>query len=82
MKGVDDMAFDYSRLDGRITEVCKTRAAFAAAMGTSEHTISNKMNGKIKGGWTQPEIDKACQVLGIAHADIPSYFFVRQVQFD
>lgn len=76
------MAFDYSKLDGKITEIYKTRGAFAAAMGTSEHTISKKMNGKIRGGWTQPEIDKACQVLGIAHSDIPSYFFVRKVQAD
>lgn len=76
------MAFDYSKLDGRITEICKTRGNFAVAMGTSEHTISAKMNGKIKGGWTQPEIDKACKVLGIDHAEIPSYFFVRQVQSD
>lgn len=73
------MAFDYSKLDGKITEICKTRGNFAAAMGISEHTISAKMNGKIKSGWTQSEIDKACQVLSIAHADIPSYFFVKKV---
>lgn len=36
------MAFDYSKLDGKITEICKTRGNFAAAMGISEHTISAK----------------------------------------
>lgn len=36
------MAFDYSKLDGKITGICKTRGNFAAAMGISEHTISAK----------------------------------------
>lgn len=74
------MSFDYTRLDGRITEKFGTRRAFAEAMGTSEHTVSVKMKGKV--GWTQREMDRVCDLLQIPHADIPSYFFVRKVQSD
>lgn len=72
------MNFDYSKLDGRITEKFGSRRAFGEAMQISEHTISVKMNGKI--GWTQREMDRACDLLEIPHADIPSYFFSREVQ--
>ena len=72
------MPYDYSKLDGLITEKCKTRAAFAEKMQLSERTISLKMNGKIS--WTQKEIGRACEVLGIKSKDIPSYFFKLEVQ--
>ena len=41
------MAFDYSRLKGRIVEVYGTNAAFSKDMGWSERTMSLKMNGKV-----------------------------------
>ena len=74
------MKYEYSKLDGRITEMFGTRKAFAEAVMISEHTISGKMTGKI--GWTQEQINKVCEVLQIPHEDIPSYFFSHLVQGD
>lgn len=74
------MAYDYSKLDGLITEKCKTRAAFAEAIGRSERSISLKMNGKVE--WSQNEIAKACEVLGIKPDEISAYFFNLKVQHD
>ena len=72
------MSFDYSKLDGRITEKFGTRYRFADAMGISEHTISKRMNGKLQ--WKDQEIHKACVVLDIPFEEIPIYFFVVNVQ--
>ena len=71
------MAFDYSKLDGKITERFGTRYAFAHAMGFSERTMSLKMSGQVS--WKQTEMAKACELLGIRKKDIPSYFFAVQV---
>lgn len=72
------MPYDYSKLDGLITQKCRTRSAFAKEIGLSEHSVSVKMNGKR--GWSQKEISRACEVLGISSEDIPSYFFNLRVQ--
>ena len=72
------MPYDYSKLDGLITEKCKTRSAFAERMKLSEHSVSVKMNGKV--GWKQNEITKACEVLGIKPSEISAYFFKLDVQ--
>lgn len=72
------MAYDYSKLNGRIVEVCGTKAAFAKKMGLSEKTISLKINNKI--AWKQPEISKACVILNIPERDIQKYFFIIKVQ--
>ena len=72
------MAYDYSKLLGRITEKMGTQAKFASAMNISERTCSLKLNGKIP--FKQTEIVQACQVLEIADCDIPSYFFNLKVQ--
>lgn len=72
------MAYDYSKLLGRITEKVGTQARFADAMGISERTCSLKLNGKIP--FKQPEIVQACKVLSIADEEIPAYFFNLKVQ--
>ena len=72
------MAYDYSKLNGLITEKCKTRATFANLIGRSERSVSLKMSGKV--GWTQQEIMKACEVLEIEPKEISSYFFKIDVQ--
>ena len=72
------MPYDYSRLIGRIIGKFRTQARFAEALGLSERSVSLKLNGKVP--WKQPEISKACQVLDIKSVDIPSYFFVVEVQ--
>lgn len=72
------MPYDYNKLIGRIIEKFSTRKAFAIEMGMSEHTLSEKLNGKIS--WKQSEISLACKLLDIADYEIPSYFFTMKVQ--
>ena len=72
------MSYDYSLLDSRITQIFGTQRKFAKAMGLSERSLSLKRNGIRP--WTQPQIDKACNILGIADDEIHSYFFTPLVQ--
>lgn len=72
------MAYDYSKLAGRIVEKFGTREKFSTAMGLSRRTLSLKMNGKVE--WKQNEILLACKLLDLKSIDIPSYFFILVVQ--
>lgn len=72
------MAYNYSKLNGRIVEVCGTQLAFAEKMGLSERTVSMKLNNKI--AWKQTEIQKAIGILQLTPDDIQSYFFTLKVQ--
>ena len=71
------MAYDYSKLNGRIVEKCGTRANFAEMMGLSERTISLKLNNKIS--FKQPEIQKALKILDLKINEIQAYFFTLKV---
>ena len=72
------MAFDYSKLRGRIVEKYGRQSDFAKAFGCSERTLSLKMNGKIS--WKQSEMLKALSLLGLSGEDIHDYFFTLEVQ--
>lgn len=72
------MAFDYSKLRGRIVEKFGSQSDFAKAFGCSDRTLSLKMNGKIS--WKQSEIIKAMSLLGLSGEDIQDYFFTLEVQ--
>lgn len=72
------MAYDYSKLRGRIMECCGSQAAFAKKVGISERTLSLKLNGKI--GFTQTDIESFVDALGIKRTEIQSYFFTINVQ--
>lgn len=72
------MAYDYSKLLGRIVEKYSTQSAFAVAMGISERTLSLKLNNRIP--FKQTEIQRSCVLLDIKVADIPAYFFTMKVQ--
>lgn len=67
------MKFNYSKLKGRITEICGTRAEFARRMNVSETTLSKKLCGKR--AWKQSEIVDALDILGLDYTDIQAYFF-------
>ena len=67
------MKHNYSKLRGRIVEVYGTQYKFVEAMGISEKSIINKLQGKV--GFKQHEIHKACNLLKIAPTDIGKYFF-------
>lgn len=72
------MAYDYSKLNGKIKEVFGKCAAFAVAMGLSERSLSLKLNNKV--GWKQQEIDRACELLKIQPDEVWEHFFARKVQ--
>ena len=67
------MAFDYSKLRGKIREIFKTQSAFAEAMGISSTSLSAKLNNNVE--FSQKEIDRAVDLLKIEKEDIPAYFF-------
>lgn len=67
------MKYDYSKLKGRIIEICGSQGAFAEKMGVSEQTISNKLKGRFR--FSQNDIEKAIEILNLTKEDIPLYFF-------
>jgi hypothetical protein len=80
-QGGELMLYDYSKLDGIITEAFGSRRAFAKATGISEHSISLKMNGKLP--WKQLDIEKACDAFSKCGKDrevVIPYFFILKVQ--
>lgn len=74
-KGVNYMAFDFSKLSGRIVAQYGTQYEFAKAMGISEHTLSMKLNNKVS--WKATEIAKAVSLLKLDYSAIPEYFFTE-----
>lgn len=72
------MAYDYSKLRGRIAEKYKTQAAFARELGWSERTLSLKLNGKIF--FSQSDIEEMSKALNIKRDEIRVYFFTLSVQ--
>lgn len=71
------MAYDYSKLRGRIIECFGTSGTFAKAFPMSERTLSLKMNSKRS--WSQKQIARACELLHISQQDMPDYFFTQKV---
>nr|DAN59956.1 MAG TPA: Protein of unknown function (DUF739) [Caudoviricetes sp.] len=65
--------FDYSKLEGKITEVYKSNYKFAEALGISKASISAKLNNKVD--FTQSEICKAIILLKIPENEVSLYFF-------
>lgn len=72
------MKFDYSKLNGRITEIFNSRKKFAKAMKLSERSISLKLNNQRY--WKNNEITIACDLLRIPDNQIGDYFFKPEVQ--
>lgn len=69
---------NYSKLKGKIKEVYGTQNAFAKVMGISTVSLSAKLNNLV--GFTQAEINKACELLEIPVALITVYFFTPKVK--
>ena len=72
------MKFDYSKLNGRITEIFNSQKKFAKAMNLSERSISLKLNNQRY--WKNNEITIACDLLLIPDNQIGDYFFKPEVQ--
>lgn len=71
------MPFDYSRLRGKIREVLGTEGAFAKSIGRSHNFISAVFADRAI--FSQDDIVKAVNVLGISISDIGVYFFTPKV---
>lgn len=69
--------YDYAKLNGRIVEVCGTKAQFAKEMEMSEQSVSKKLLQKVC--FKQDEIDNAIIILHLNKEDIPVYFFTYKV---
>jgi len=65
--------FVYSKLKGRIIEICGTQKVFAEKMGMSECTLTSKLRGYTY--FSQPEIFRAVKILEIDPATVTQYFF-------
>ena len=72
------MKYNYSKLKGKIREVCVTQEKFAKELERTDTTINNKLNNK--SFFTQDEIAKAVEVLGILPEEIHEYFFNQKVE--
>ncbi len=72
------MAFNYSKLRGRIKEVFSTQDNFAKALGIGRVSLSQRLNNLLD--FSQEEIHKSCELLGITDEDISVYFFTLEVQ--
>lgn len=70
--------YDYSKLRGKIKEVCGTQEIFANKIGLSSVSVSNKLNNGIP--WKQEEIERSLSALGINHTEIYLYFFTQKVE--
>jgi transcriptional regulator with XRE-family HTH domain len=77
-KGGFILAFDYSKLKGKIKEICGTQDEFARQIGIGRVSLSQRLNNYLD--FSQNEIKRACEVLELADVDIPLYFFTQGVQ--
>lgn len=71
------MSFDYSKLRGRIKEMCGTQDAFSEKLGIGRVSLSQRLNNQLE--FSQDEMLKACDILKISVDDIPRYFFTLKV---
>lgn len=74
------MRFDYSKLRGKIAEVCVTRKAFAKELGISAPALANRMTNANR--FSQDEIAKAVDILHLSPDEVLECFFTVIVQDD
>lgn len=67
------MAFDFSKLRGRIKEQFGSEKAFADAMGIAQGRLSARLNNKTK--FDSEEMVVAAQLLNIPDEEFGTYFF-------
>lgn len=75
---VNKIVFDYSKLRGRIREICTTESAFASLLGLSTVSLSAKLNNRV--GFSEAEILRSCEILEICRDEIALYFFNRKTK--
>jgi transcriptional regulator with XRE-family HTH domain len=72
------MAWDYSKLNGRIKECGLNQTLLAKKVNIGVSTLSEKLNNKYP--FTMKEIDAICKTLSISKEEIGVYFFAEKVQ--
>ena len=70
---VANIVYDYSKLLGKLKEKNLTQDQLSAKIGISPASVNLKLCNKSP--FKQDEILAICDVLDIAYADIPAYFF-------
>ena len=75
---MEKVTMDYSKLRGKIIEKCGSQKAFAELLGVTNTTLTLKINSKRY--FTQQEILKSANILGISPEHISMYFFTKKVQ--
>ncbi len=71
------MAYDYRKLRGKIKEICGTQDAFSEKLGIGRVSLSQRLNNQLE--FSQDEMLKSCDILGICREEIPVYFFTLLV---
>lgn len=72
-----EVAFNYNKLKGRMIEKYGNQTTFAKAFGTSENSLSRKMNNKMR--FTSDDIIRVTELLDIPESQIGEYFFTLKV---
>lgn len=72
--------FDYSALKGKTIAEGKTDRDVATAAGMTPTTYSLKINNK--SFFTQEQMLRICDFLGIPYCETPLYFFTQKVQLN
>lgn len=67
------MVKTFPKLRGRIIEKYGSQADFAKEIGTTEVTVTNKLNGKYD--ISMSDIIKWCKALEISKDEVGAYFF-------
>lgn len=67
------MAYTYNKLKGRIIELYGTQGNFARKMGTSQNSISKKLNCKTE--FSQKDITEWSMLLNVEKDKYGEYFF-------
>ena len=68
------MIFIYNKLKGKIVETYGSQSMFAKILGVKVQVVNAKLGNRIR--FTQDDIIKWSNLLGIDSAEIGSYFFV------
>jgi len=71
------MNYNYSKLLGKIKEVYGTQEKFAEALGIGRVSLSQRLNCKLE--FSQNEMNRSIELLGLNKAEIPLYFFTLRV---
>ncbi|OUP19132.1 DUF739 family protein [Gemmiger sp. An194] len=71
------MAFDYSKLRGKIIEKYGSQNVFASKYGVSVNSLSRKMNNKTR--FTSDDIVRISELLEIPKERVGEYFFTPKV---